>query len=254
MAEGKMNRAKTAMSSMLMSLALAGNATADEITYTTLDGNTVFADELLAPEGKDAPLLILFHQAGANGRAEYKHAIPRLQALGFSLLVVDQSSGGERFGGANRTVAARGKSSSYCEAYPDLEATINYVELSGYGGPVFAFGSSYSAGLVVRLGADYSDMLNGVVAFSPASGGPMKDCSPNPYAETTKAPTMVVRPAREMQMPSAKDQYALFEQHGHTMFVHEGGVHGSSTLDPERTKASTEVAWNAVLAFLAEHQ
>lgn len=229
------------------------SANAKEVTFKTTDGKVIYADELVSPSGLDAPLMILFHQAGANGRAEYKNTAPHFQEMGFSLLVVDQSSGGDRFGGANRTVQARGESAGYCAAYPDLEAAINYAELKGYGGAIFAAGSSYSAGLVIRLGAEYGDMLNGVIAFSPASGGPMKDCSPNGYASETNTPTMIVRPEREMEVPSVQEQFTLFKTHDHTMFVHKGGVHGSSTLDSSRTKTDTSAAWAAIKAFLEEN-
>jgi len=227
---------------------------AAEVTFTASDGGTVYADEITDPAGKSAPLLILFHQAGGDGRAEYAYAANRLSEAGYSLLVVDQRSGGDRFGGTNRTVAARGGSSGYCEAYPDMEAALVYAKTSGYTGPIFAFGSSYSAGLVVKLGAENTGTLAGVVAFSPASGGPMKNCSPNGFAATTKTPTMVLRPIREMKNPSAAAQFDLFKNGGHSMFIAENGVHGSSMLDPARTKADVESTWAAVTAFLDAHR
>jgi len=229
---------------------LTFNLQADEIQFSAKDGGAVFADERMAPAGKKAPLIILFHQAGGDGRAEYAYSSTRLLAAGYSLLVVDQRSGGSRFGGTNRTVAARGNSTGYCEAYADMEAALSYAQSGGYAGPVFAFGSSYSAGLVVKLGAKNKGILSGVVAFSPASGGPMKNCSPNEYASTSKTPTMILRPSREMANPSAAAQFDLFKNAGHTMFVAENGVHGSSMLDPARTKADTEKTWAAVMAFL----
>lgn len=234
------------LSTNIISAALS----AEEVTFKTMDGGIVYADEFIAETGKTAPLLILFHQARANGRGEYEYTFPRLQAAGYSLLVVDQRSGGDLFGQFNRTVNARGESTGYCEAYDDLEAAINYVELSDYSGPIFAAGSSYSAGLVIRLGAEYSSTLNGVIAFSPASGGPMKDCSPNIYADSTKTPTMILRPEREMENPAVQEQFALFEKEGHTMFIAKNGVHGSSMLNPNRTGKDTETTWQAVMNFL----
>lgn len=240
--------------SLVVGCGLSLGAQAEEVTFKATDGSTVYADEYLTEAGKSAPLIILFHQAGANGRTEYQNTAPRFQEAGFNVMVVDLRSGGDRFGGNNRTVDARGESTGYCEAYPDLEAAINYADLQGYSGPVFAVGSSYSAALVVKLGAEYRSNLNGVVAFSPASGGPMADCSPNEYASTTKTPTMIVRPGNEMEYDSVKAQFALFEQEGHTMYVHEKGVHGSSTLDPNRAKEGSDGSWKAVMAFLAENQ
>lgn len=237
---------RCALALLLVSTAI----NAEEVTFTANDGSTVFADARMAPAGKKAPLLILFHQAGGDGRAEYAFAATRLLGAGYSLLLVDQRSGGNRFGGTNRTVAARGESTSYCEAYPDMEAALAYAVHGGYQGPIFAAGSSYSAGLVIRLGAEHTSELAGVIAFSPASGGPMKDCSPNGFAETTKTPTMLLRPGREMKNPSVAAQYENFKKAGHTMFVAQDGVHGSSMLDPERTKADVEPTWATVMAFL----
>jgi len=227
---------------------------AAEVTFSASDGSIVYADTMMAPAAKNAPLLILFHQAGGDGRAEYAYSAKRFLEAGYSLLIVDQRSGGSRFGGTNRTVEARGEKTGYCEAYPDMEAALAYAHDSGYSGPIYAAGSSYSAGLVIKLGAENADKLSGVVAFSPAAGGPMKDCSPNGYAATTKTPTMVLRPAREMANPSASAQFEQFKAAGHTMFVAENGVHGSSMLDPSRTKADTEATWAAVMAFLRDHE
>ena len=234
-------------------LILTWGAAAEEVRFLASDGITIFADEITHSSGTGAPLLILFHQAGGDGRAEYAYAAPRFSAAGFSLLVVDQRSGGNRFGGVNRTVEALGESTGYCAAYPDLEAALLYAS-QRYGGPIYAAGSSYSAGLVIKLGAKHADKLAGVIAFSPAAGGPMKDCSPNPFATTLKTPTMVLRPRREMANPAVADQFALFEKAGHTMFVAENGVHGSSMLDPARTKSDTEAVWQAVLAFFEATQ
>lgn len=242
------------MRTIFVLIFLSAAAGANEVTFKAKDGGTVYADEIIHTAGKSAPLLILFHQAGGDGRAEYKYSAPRFREAGYSLLVVDQRSGGTRFGGVNRTVTAHGESTGYCEAYADMEAALAYAGHSGYTGPIFAAGSSYSAGLVVKLGAEHTDKLAGVIAFSPAAGGPMKNCSPNGFATTTKTPTMILRPAREMANPSALAQFQQFTDAGHTMYVANRGVHGSSMLDPARTKSDTEATWTAVMAFLSELQ
>ena len=234
----------------LMLLLVSTGLKAEEITFTASDGGVVYADAVMAPAGKSAPLLILFHQAGGDGRAEYSYAAPRFVEAGYSVLLVDQRSGGDRFGGPNRTVAARGESAGYCEAYPDLEGALSYAQESGYAGPIFAAGSSYSAALVIKLGAEHASELAGVIAFSPASGGPMKNCSPNGFAATTKTPTMVLRPATEMRSGVALRQFQQFTDAGHTMYIANRGIHGASMLDPTRTKADVEATWAAVLEFL----
>jgi len=234
----------------LMLLLFSVAVKAEEVTFPASDGSIVYADTMMAPAAKNAPLLILFHQAGGDGRAEYSYSAKRFVEAGYSLLVVDQRSGGTRFGGTNRTVAARGESTGYCKAYPDLEGAVSYAQKAGYAGPIFAAGSSYSAGLVIKLGAEHAGELAGVIAFSPAAGGPMKNCSPNGFASTTKTPTMVLRPATEMRNAGALAQFQQFTDAGHTMYIANRGVHGASMLDPARTNANTEATWAAVLKFL----
>ena len=155
-------------------------------------------------------------------------------------------------GGTNRTVAAAGDENySYCDAMPDLEATVDYAVGNHLGSPLFVWGSSYSAGLVVRLAAERPDDVDAALAFSPASGGPMADCSPNDAATAVKQPLLILRPASEMSRESVATQFELFESEGHQTYVAEHGVHGSSMLNEARTGQPTDDTWDAVLAFLS---
>jgi alpha-beta hydrolase superfamily lysophospholipase len=233
-----------------ISLFVAFSAHSEEVEYSAEDGGKIFANLDLSAKGKDGPLIILFHQAGANGRGEYANTAPLFRENGYSTLVVDLRSGGETFGGSNRTVDARGESSGYCEAMPDLIASLNYAAAQGFKGPIYAAGSSYSAALTIALGNEQADALSGVIGFSPASGGPMAACSPNEFAATTKTPTLVVRPEREMQVPSVQTQFELFKTHGHSAFIHKGGIHGASTLDETRADGDIDPVWKTVLSFL----
>ncbi len=241
-------------SAISLMMLISSPVSAKEISFETSDNQHVYADIYLANHDKSAPLIILFHQARSNGRGEYKNIVPKLLEAGYSVLITDQRSGGNLFDGNNRTVSKNGKSTGYCEAYPDLTAALTYVKAQGITGPLYAFGSSYSAGLVVQLGAKNTEVLNGVIAFSPASGGPMANCSPNSFAENSKTPTMIVRPEKEMKVPSVQKQYDLFASNGHTVFIHEGGVHGASTLDNTRTNSDDKELWAAVFSFLQKNQ
>lgn len=226
--------------------------TPQEVTFGASDGVVLYADLHLAEAGKAAPLLLLFHQGGGNARAEYGPMMPRLVGQGYSVLAVDQRSGGDALGGVNRTVAAMAEAEySYCDAYLDLEAALGYADREGFAGPIIAWGSSYSASLAIRLGAEHEDDLAGVLAFSPASGGPMGACRPDPYLEGLSLPLLVLRPASEMEIESVQRQFALIERHGHRTYVAEYGTHGSSMLNPVRFEGSAEDNWRAVLAFLA---
>jgi pimeloyl-ACP methyl ester carboxylesterase len=225
-------------------------AKTEEVSYTSSDGTKIFADLNLPKHGKNGPLILLFHQAGASGKAEYQNVTPILLEHGYSTLAVDLRSGGDRFNGVNKTVTAFSEDPGYCAAYPDLLATLKYLEKADLNDTVFAVGSSYSAALVIHLGDEFRKELKGIIAFSPASGGPMAACNPNQYAETIKTPLMVVRPDAEMEYTSVQQQFTLFKQQGHKMFIHEGGVHGASTLDQTRTGTNTDPVWAEVLSFL----
>lgn len=222
-----------------------------EVTFTTADGITILGD-LHEPARKDAPMILLFHQAGANARAEYGAIIPRLREEGYGILAIDQRSGGDRLGGTNRTVARlpAGTEYGYCAALPDLEAALRWVIDAGYTGPRFAWGSSYSAALAIRLGADHPRDLDGVLAFSPASGGPMADCNPNELIDRIQVPVLALRPGSEMEHDGIPEQFAAFRARGHRTYVASEGVHGSSMLNPERAKGGTEQTWKVVLDFL----
>ncbi len=224
---------------------------AEEIHFTAADGVTVFADIYHAEAGKIAPLVMLFHQASSDGRGEYGTIIPRLTAMGLNVLVVDQRSGGTHFGSVNRTVNALGTKTKYCAAYPDMEAALNYAKTNGFSGPRFAWGSSYSAALVLKLGGDHKDDLTAVLSFSPGSGRAMGPCNANNYLETVAVPVLALSPRNEMK--GRKEQFATLQAAGHQTFVAENGVHGSSMLVEARTKSDTSATWDTVIGFLKLH-
>jgi len=227
-------------------------AVSGEVTFRAADGVLVYGDLVLAEGGKEAPLLLLFHQARANARGEYGAMIPRLVDAGFSVLAIDQRTGGDYFGGENRTMAAlEGGEYSYCDAYPDLEAALRYAVEEGFTGPRFAWGSSYSAALVIRLGVEHGDELTGVLAFSPAAGDPMGDCQPDRYASELEISALILRPSSEMDSEKSQKQLALFAEAGHQTYVAPDGVHGSSMLSADRVEGDVEPTWSVVLEFLS---
>lgn len=224
-----------------------------EVQFSASDGVTVFADHITGKAGAKAPLIILYHQAQGSARGEYETIVPRLLSEGYQVLAVDQRSGGDAFGAPNRTVDKIGSNAHYCEAYPDMIAALDYARgLEGEPKP-FIWGSSYSAGLVIRLGAARGDDLSGVLAFSPAAGEPMAACDPNAHIKDLKVATLALRPGSEMEYESVQAQLDLFKAHDRETYVAPDGVHGSSMLVEERTEASTEVTWGIVLDFLSRH-
>lgn len=226
---------------------------ATEIILKTSDNLTVYGDLHTVAEGKTAPMVLLFHQGAANARAEYGVMIPVLLAQGYNVLAIDQRRGGDRLGGTNRTVDQLEASEyGYCDVYPDLEAALSYVKEQGYTGKRIAWGSSYSATLAIQLAAKNPDDIQGVLAFSPASGDPMEGCRPETYLENFSSPLLVLRPQGETEIESVQQQLEMFKDAGHQTYVAANGVHGSSMLNPERVEGEVDAHWQVVLRFIEE--
>ena len=224
----------------------------NEIHFITKDSIKIYGD--LYEISKSSPTLLIFHQGGSNTRAEYKSIIPKLQDQGFNILTIDQRVGGQYFyGGYNRTVAEIAKNEyHYCDAYPDMEATLEYAKTLGLNGNIILWGSSYSATLSLQLGTEYKDDIDGVLAFSPASGPAMKECQPDSYIESIKLPLLIMKPASEMESERSQNQMTLAKEHGHQFFIAQNGVHGSSMLDEGRIEGSAAETWNIVNTFLSQ--
>jgi len=223
-----------------------------QVSFDAADGIRVYGDIYRSADGTDAPVILLFHQAGGDARGEYTQIASRLMANGYNVLAIDQRAGGDAFGGENRTMAGLdGQKYGYCDAYPDLEAALLYVREKGLSGPLAIWGSSYSAALVFQLGVKNSEEVSAVLGFSPASGPPLADCSLLPYLPQLDVPTLALRPQSEFEIETVQAQMKDFEANGIQTYVANPGVHGSSMLNAERVGASTEAAWTAVLEFLA---
>lgn len=238
---------------MLTGLALAVAATAKpvEVSFEAADGVRVFGDVYASAEGRAAPIILLFHQAGGDARGEYQRIALRLLDEGYNVIAIDQRSGGDRFGGVNRTLAALDNAEfGYCAAYPDLEAALAYARQAGFSGRLAVWGSSYSAALVFQLGARHEQEIDAILGFSPAAGPPLADCALRPYLDDLKVPALALRPQREFEIESVRAQLEMFERMGVQTYVANPGVHGSSMLSDERVQASTEATWRVVLDFL----
>jgi len=117
---------------------------------------------------------------------------------------------------------------------------------------VVVWGSSYSAALVFRLAAENPTRVSGVIAFSPASGGPMVDCRARMWLADVVVPTAVFRPASEMERESSVEQRDIFTAAGATFQVVDHGVHGSSMLVDARTEQDMSDARATVIGWLQE--
>jgi pimeloyl-ACP methyl ester carboxylesterase len=236
---------------LLLSFATAAVAKPEEVKFVAADGVQVFADMYRSDAGMMAPIILLFHQAGSDARGEYTGIANRLIDNGYNVIAVDQRSGGDRFGGVNRTMAnAVRQDYDYCDAYPDLDAALQYARAAGFDGNLAVWGSSYSAALVFQLGAKNADEVDAVLGFSPAAGEPLADCALAPYLKDLAMPALALRPQGEFELESVQAQMLDFAAHDVQTYVANPGVHGSSMLNAERVGESTEAAWTVVLKFL----
>ncbi len=224
-----------------------------EISFYTPDSIKIFGD--LYELDKKGKTILLFHQGGSNARGEYAPIIPILIEKGYNILAIDQRVGGQYYGNYNRTLAniptnVFGDGYGYCDAYNNLESALNFIIDSGFSGDKIIWGSSYSASLSIQLANNRQSDINGVLAFSPASGGSMKDCLPDKYFETLKRPLIILRPPNEMENENSKLQFDLAHKYNHQTYVPKNGVHGSSMLVEERVGREVEDTWTVVLSFL----
>ena len=221
----------------------------EEVKFISSGGTTLFAD--VYKQDSSAPVIFLFHQARANARGEYDPIIPKLLENGYNVIAVDQSSGGQLFGEYNRTVENNnGNNAGYCEAYADLEASVSMAREEGFTGKMAIWGSSYSAALVIKFAHEHPEMVEAVLAFSPASGEPMGECSPNDLMKNLDRPALILRPDREMEYESVKAQFELAKSAGLETYISKNGVHGSSMLVEQRTGNNTSATWKRVIDFL----
>jgi dienelactone hydrolase len=140
----------------------------EKLNFNSSDGLEITADSYFSnPE--TAPLILLFHQAGWS-RGEYKEIAPKLNALGFNCIAVDQRSGGEVNEVVNETftrAVEKKLGTTYVDAEIDIVAAIEFAKKKyTKASQLIIWGSSYSAGLVLKIAGERDD-IGAVLAFSP---------------------------------------------------------------------------------------
>lgn len=218
---------------------------AKPVTLTAADGVRVFGRQVM-PQGAASAMILLFHQAG-SGKDEYAGIQDRLAEAGYASLAIDQRAGGSLYG-TNETVKALGHPGSYLEAKQDLEAALAWARRRNL--PIVLWGSSYSASLVFLVAAEHPGEVAALLAFSP---GEYFDGKPavKPYAAKLTIPIFVTSAQDPGEIAAAKALADAAPSTDKTQFVPtQGGVHGSSTLRPDRNPSGAAAAWTAVLGFL----
>lgn len=241
-------REETTMDAMITD-EMPAMQTVSTLVFPAADGLTVTADFYSSGDAK-APFIILFHQAEYS-RAEYQEIAPKLVALGYNCLAVDQRSGAAFNGVTNETyqaARAKGLATMFTDAYPDLEAALAYVAREYAPKQLIVWGSSYSASLALILAAEYPAEVSAVLSFSPGEYFKLNGKQVEEYAQSITQPVFITSAKAEERAwrPIAEQITSA----GCMFFVPEGnGRHGSSTLF-EQTPNHAEY-WTAVEAFLA---
>ncbi len=230
--------------------ALPGARALEAVTLQAADGLKVTADVYRAHDGGDATWIVLAHQAGSS-RGEYRTIAPKLNALGYNAIALDQRSGRAFAGVANQT-AQRAKRANmrrnYLAARPDIVAGIAWAR-SQTSGRVILWGSSYSAALALLMAGEQPKLVDGVVSNSP--GEYLRGKSIRMAAKSIAVPVLITSPANEKR--KWQRIFAAIPGNSKTGFAPKsGGRHGSSALIPSRN-ASAPAYWDVVETFLAKH-
>lgn len=234
------------LSLFLLSPALARAAAPEPVVFPAADGIIVHGD-LYRPAGRPRGVILLFHQAGSN-RTEYVPIAPRLAALGWIALAIDQRSGGNLFGGRNQTAAEVWGGATYRAALPDLEAALAWARTQWPGVRPAVWGSSYSAALVFVLAASHPADVSAVLAFSP--GEYIPGVSIRAAAAHVAVPVYVTSAADPEEEADAAALLAASPAAVKRQDRARNGVHGSATLRPDSDPAGAEANFAAVTAFL----
>ena len=221
----------------------------ETITFSAEDNIKVTADIYLT-DNKEAPFILLFHQANYS-RGEYIEIAPKLNKLGFNCIAIDQRSGLKVNGVKNEThtnAKEKGKKTKYPDAFPDLEATLEYVKKNYSPKKILIWGSSYSSSLVFVLAAKHKEIA-GLLSFSPGEYFEFEDKKIADWAAEVECPVFVTSSQKEGAKCSL-----IFKKAGNksnVQYIPEvSGFHGSKALWEE--KKGQEGYWKAVQLFLGE--
>jgi len=227
----------------------------EKVTFASADGVTITAD-LYAPHAKNAPFIVLCHQAGWS-RGEYVEIAPKLNNLGFNCLAIDQRSGNgvndtknETFQQAKRAM----KQTTYLDALPDIEAALQHTKANLATGKVLLWGSSYSASLVLKVAGEHADQIDGVLGFSPGEyfksfGKPADFIAQS--AAGIKDPVFITS-ARNEKGSWSKIFDAIPNTNKVSFLPETMGNHGSRALWQKFTDHTAY--WQAVTEFLTQFQ
>ncbi len=219
------------------------------IKFNSLDDIEITADVYMT-ENKNAPFILLFHQARYS-RGEYIEIAPKLNQLGFNCMAIDQRSGFSVNNIVNETAARaaeNNKPTSYTDAFIDVEAAFLYVKNNIKPDKLIIWGSSYSSSLAFVLAAKYPDDIDALLAFSPGEYFKIDGKKIEDFSKECTLPSFVTSSLNEKS--SWEGIFEMLSSDKKVSFIpkENPGMHGSSALF-ESTLGYKEY-WIAVEEFL----
>jgi alpha/beta superfamily hydrolase len=82
---------------------------------------------------------------------------------------------------------------TYCDAYPDLEAALDYLIANEYNGKRILWGSSFGTALSIQLTSKRQKDVDALLAFSPSTGNTIQACHPNQYLKDINIPLLSLK-------------------------------------------------------------
>ena len=243
---------RAALVALLAAAPLAAQ-TPRTIAFLSGDSLPITAD-LYAPLPPTSPFIVLFHQAEAS-RGEYREIAPKLVAMGFNCMAVDQRAGDTTNSIPNETAKrarAEGRPASMLDARQDIEASLRYARDHYAKGPLIAWGSSYSASLVLVVVGQGKGLADGVVAFSPGEYFPVSPGGPRLVRTAARAIAVPVFITAARSEGDWRPIFAALPRALRRSYVPEAeGRHGSKAL--WKDVPGQEGYWQALRGFLNLH-
>lgn len=211
-----------------------------------LSSDSIYVHANIYEFSKDAPVILLCHQARYN-KTEYKDIAPKLMELGFNCIAIDQRSGGELNGLLNVThenAVNKDLPVEFLDAEKDILSAIDFA-YDKYGKKIILWGSSYSSTLALWIGLN-SEKVKAVISFSPGDYFPEKGSLTDSLEKFNKP--FWVTSSKEEEPELTKMLAKMKRTENQIQFIPKGnGEHGSKALWEE--KPDHEEYWQAITVF-----
>ena len=149
----------------------------------------------------------------------------------------------------NRTIAPLDDHGGGAEAYHDFKAALRFIRERGFTGLIGIVGSSYSAGRIFQVLAERPEGVAAVASFSPgAAFARSLDGAPS-WAEQVDIPVLMSWAPHELD-DDRRSRFERVASREKQLLIQESGVHGASTLSPEKNPEGWEGNLEALLSFL----